>query len=341
MYDLTLTGPVGQNDFNADFVRSKLNNLKGRHVDILIDSFGGSLAEGLSICGALRDHGDVTVHYRGMNASAATIVSLGAKAVEIAPESFYLVHKASMSFLDWAQRNADELQSFIDRLCETKEELDVIDRHLAKMYASRCRRPVKDLLDLMTRGRWLTADEALDFGFVDSIADAAADGGKDATASITRSQADEISNCGLPLPPVPIVADNRNFLTALLDGIKNIINMHNDNSINNGPQPEDNAQPDAQNAQDSQDTAQTHDNAQPDNVQPDNNAAIDALSARLDALTARLDALTAPAPAIGSAVTADAAPAPAQPQKTESGSDPLTAFCKAGLNARKLFDSIP
>ena len=45
---------------------------------MLIDSLGGSLAMALSIVAAFRNHENVNVHFVGMNASAATIASLGA-----------------------------------------------------------------------------------------------------------------------------------------------------------------------------------------------------------------------------------------------------------------------
>ena len=151
-FNLQLTGYVGSSTFSARTVRSVLAQYPGKHVDIMIDSFGGSLPEGLSICGAIRDHADVTVHFRGMNASAATIASMGAKKITIAPESMYLVHKVSLEFFDWASRNADQLDSFIKALQDTKEDLDKMDSSIAALYANRCKKKPKDLLDLMQKG---------------------------------------------------------------------------------------------------------------------------------------------------------------------------------------------
>ncbi|MCH5220971.1 MAG: ATP-dependent Clp protease proteolytic subunit [Muribaculaceae bacterium] len=45
----------------------------GKQVNVLIDSTGGNLATGLSITSVFKNHGNVSVHFVGLNASAATI----------------------------------------------------------------------------------------------------------------------------------------------------------------------------------------------------------------------------------------------------------------------------
>ena len=219
-FHLELTGEVGGYEFDTKKVKKLLAQYPGKHVDVLVDSFGGSLPVGLSICGAIRDHGDVTVHYRGMSASAATIVSMGAKRVCIAPEAMYLVHKASMEFFDWAQRNADELEDFIKALQSQKDDLDTIDRTIAELYAARCKKPVKDLLELMKNERWLTAKEALDWGFVDEITGAE----PLEKPKLTKAQASACRALGHPLPPLEMESESRSFIRMAKEAVLDIIN---------------------------------------------------------------------------------------------------------------------
>ena len=101
-YNLHLKGYVGGWDFDSDYVDFVLNKNADNEVHVLIDSLGGSLATALSIVASFRNHGNVHVHYVGMNASAATIASLGAKHVSIDSSAMYLVHKCSMEFFQWA-----------------------------------------------------------------------------------------------------------------------------------------------------------------------------------------------------------------------------------------------
>ena len=82
-YHLHLKGYVGGYDFDAAYVDYILGKHKDEQVNVLIDSLGGSVATALSIAAAFSNHGNVAVHYVGMNASAATIASLGAKHVSI------------------------------------------------------------------------------------------------------------------------------------------------------------------------------------------------------------------------------------------------------------------
>ena len=140
-------------------------------MNVLIDSLGGSLATALSIVAAFRNHGNVNVHFVGMNASAATLASLGAKHISIDSSAMYLVHKCSMEFFHWASANSDKLQDIIKEAKKMKADLDKMDLNAAQMYAAKCKRKPEDLLALMKKGEWLTAKEALEWGFVDEITD--------------------------------------------------------------------------------------------------------------------------------------------------------------------------
>ena len=82
-YHLHLKGYVGEADFDRNAVDNILAKNSGKHVNVLIDSLGGSLATDLSISAAFKNHGKVSVHFVGLNASAATIASLGASHISI------------------------------------------------------------------------------------------------------------------------------------------------------------------------------------------------------------------------------------------------------------------
>lgn len=77
-----------------------------------------------------------------------------------------------------------------------KEDLDKMDANVAEMYAAKCKRDPKDLLALMKKGGWLTAKEALEWGFVDEITDYE----DDAAPVITDLVAADMSAAGIPIP---------------------------------------------------------------------------------------------------------------------------------------------
>lgn len=197
-FNLHLKGYVGGWDFDCDYVDYILEKNDGQEVNVLIDSLGGSVATALSISSAFRNHGNVNVHYVGMNASAATIASLGAKHVSIDASAMYLVHKCSNFVFKYGQLNADELQTLIDECEKRKNDLQKIDINIASMYAGKCKKNKDELLDLMKVGGWLTAKEALDWGFVDEITD----NPEDIAQIIDDATVSALATAGIPIPNI-------------------------------------------------------------------------------------------------------------------------------------------
>lgn len=206
-YHLKLKGYVGGSDFDSGYVDYILSKNTDKQVDVLIDSLGGSLPTALSIVAAFRNHGNVTAHFVGMNASAATIASLGAKHVSIESSAMYLVHKVSTSFFEWGSFNADQLQQMIDHCKQMQTDLEKMDGTIAEMYAAKCKKSPKDLLNLMKIGGWLTAKEAKEWGFVDEIVESS-----DNTApSLTSKMVASMNEAGIPIPSVPVIDKEKNL----------------------------------------------------------------------------------------------------------------------------------
>ena len=197
-YHLHLKGYVGGYDFDRNYVDYVLARNEGKQVNVLIDSLGGSLATALSIASAFKNHGNVTVHFVGMNASAATIASLGANHISIDSSAMYLVHKCSAEFFEWGNLNADQLATVRDNCEAAIRDLNKLDNNVASMYSAKCSKPHDDLLNLMKEGGWLTAKEAHDWGFVDEVTDLG-----ETKPVLTDAVASALAEAGLPIPNVP------------------------------------------------------------------------------------------------------------------------------------------
>ena len=220
-YNISLEGYVGGADFDRTTVDKTLAQNEGKQVNVLIDSLGGSLATGLSISAAFKNHGNVNVHFVGLNASAATIASLGAAHISIDAGAMYLVHQCSMAFFEWGSLNSAQFATLIADCEKIKADLDKLDLNCAQLYAARCKRKPEDLLALMKAGGWLTAKEALDWGFVDEITDLADEPAPKLTDALASAMASE----GMPIPNIPIAeADKESafarFLAALTSFFK-------------------------------------------------------------------------------------------------------------------------
>ncbi len=170
-YDLYLTGTVGWS-ISADYVKYVLDKSKGKPVNVAVCSHGGYVDTGLEIYELFKNHGEVSVDFIGMSASAATFMAMGAKHVSMAKNALVLIHN-SMSYVDeWGSRNKEQIDAIIERLKFTRDQLSTIDDVLAQIYSDRNGKSVDEVKAKMKKAAWIKASEAKDFGIVDDIIDA-------------------------------------------------------------------------------------------------------------------------------------------------------------------------
>ena len=206
-YNINIDDYIGRWGYSKQYIHNQLAGLKGKPVNVRISSLGGAVDDGLDIRQQFIDHGDVTAYLYGLVASSATIAAQGAKKVCISKYSMFLVHKVSNWVDAWGQYNADQIEELINQLKENKLENDKFDLVLANMYAQRCKKKVDEILDVLKEGRWLTAQEALDYGFVDEIIED--------NEKIDFANAAEKLNV-LGLPALPSQQDKSNATEGLL-----------------------------------------------------------------------------------------------------------------------------
>lgn len=130
-------------------------------IHLRINSPGGSVFAARAMEQALRDHkARVVVHIDGLAASAATFIAMAGDEVVMGAGAMFMIHKA------WtlAYGNADDL-------LQTAGLLEKIDGTLASTYAARTGKPVADIQQWMADETWFTAQEAVDAGFADRIAE--------------------------------------------------------------------------------------------------------------------------------------------------------------------------
>lgn len=320
-FDLRLKGFVGGWDFDSDYVHYILDKYADRNVSVMIDSLGGRTDTALSISAAFSQHGNVSVHYVGMNASAATIAAMGAKHISIDKHAMFLVHKCSYEFFDWGMKNADEFQKLIDDVSKAKKDLEKIDCNIASLYASRCKRKPEDLLALMKEGAWLSADEAKDWGFVDEVTAFA----EDKAPIISEPVALAMKADGIPMPKgfsMPERHDEsivERIVARISDFFKpkNIPNMetHEDNKPEDSKPPQNPVQDQEKNT-------------------PQNNDGQDAKDAEIARLKAEVEALKKK-PGDDSSKVMDQKKPDQRPQSQ------IQEFMQTSKSAAELFSSLP
>lgn len=143
-----------------DFCKA-LTAVDAETVHLRINSPGGDVFEARAIATAIKQCGKAVVaHIDGVCASAATYVALAAGTVEMAEGSFFMIHKAWA----WTAGNSDELRDLAGLL-------DKVDDSILADYVAKSGKDADEIKKMMAAETWMTAQEALDLGFVDSVFD--------------------------------------------------------------------------------------------------------------------------------------------------------------------------
>ena len=200
-YDIIIDQQIGWGASSANYVLERLRELKGRPVRVYVSSFGGNVADAFRIQQAFREHGDVTCYLVSFVASAATLLTLGAKRIILVPSCLYLAHKCSYYIDVYGQMNEDELREAIARLAKNADDLVTIDKVAANLYAARSGKTEEEMVAIMKEARWLSCDEVLRLGLADEVQTIVSAGSQIAQALAN------ISALGLPAIPKDDVSE--------------------------------------------------------------------------------------------------------------------------------------
>lgn len=168
MNSIYLYGTIGEDwwDENAvsagEFVK-QLNAFNGEPVHIFVNSSGGSAFDGSAIYSAItRYTGKVTAHIDGLAASAASFCILSADEVIVSPSAMMMIHNA----WTYAAGNAIELREMAD-------SLEKLDETITGIYTRKTGMSAEEVAAMMRVETWMTAEEAIEMGFADTMGDAA------------------------------------------------------------------------------------------------------------------------------------------------------------------------
>lgn len=161
---LTLSGNVQKKYWrdddviNAKDIRESLESVTDDIV-IKLNSPGGDVFEGIEIYNYLKDHpSNVTVEVTGVAASAATFITAGANEVIMNVGTSLMIHEAST--FTWG--NKSDIQ-------KTLNALETIDESILSIYSEKTGQSNEQLEEWMNEEKWFTADEAVEFGFANSV----------------------------------------------------------------------------------------------------------------------------------------------------------------------------
>jgi ATP-dependent Clp protease, protease subunit len=180
-------------------------------IDLSINSYGGDMFLGIDIGNTLREHkGLVTVTITGIAASSASVIAMGADKLRMYANTQLMIHHP------WtiARGNAEALRKAAD-------DLDKHSHSAIKSYTHRVDEDtVKKLMDKET---YLTAEEALKYGFIDEIIDAEPE---EVESELFQNKAKEFNNSIIIKPAAsikPNVSIDENTLKQMFADFKDEI----------------------------------------------------------------------------------------------------------------------
>jgi len=128
-------------------------------VIVPINSYGGDMLEAFSIYNYLRGFDfDIEAKIIGYALSAGTIVSAGAKTVEMSSAGYYMIHNP------WGLGIGDARE-----MGATTELLGKATDAIADIYVRKTGMDKSKILQMMDSETWLLPQEALEMGFIDRI----------------------------------------------------------------------------------------------------------------------------------------------------------------------------
>lgn len=141
-------------------IRAALNDANGEDVIVNLNSNGGDVFAGSQIYDLLAGYkGNLLIRVVGIAASAASVIACAGTS-EIAPTAMLMIHNVS-GYTEGDYR----------KMSHSAEVLQNANKSIAAAYCRKTGMSENELLDLMDKETYITAEEAVKQGFIDKIAE--------------------------------------------------------------------------------------------------------------------------------------------------------------------------
>ena len=157
--DIFIYDEIGVHGITAKSFLQDLKGLNGKDITLHINSTGGDVFEGQAIYTALKNYtGKVTAKIEGLAASMATVIALAADTIEMTSNSLFMIHSPMSNVFG----NKSQMRKQINAL-------EKVEATMLKVYSKRTGLDEDKISYMLDSETWLSADEAKEMGFVDSI----------------------------------------------------------------------------------------------------------------------------------------------------------------------------
>lgn len=163
--DLRISGEIG-NSYWSDTVESefvsRLDAVTSDTLRVRINSPGGEVFAGFNIFNNLKNHkSKVEIEILGLAGSVASVVAMAGDVVRMPRTAAIMIHNP------WSPHASGESKN----LRSTADALDSMKEMALSAYLSKAKISKEEISEMMDRTVYLTAEEALEKGFIDEILD--------------------------------------------------------------------------------------------------------------------------------------------------------------------------
>lgn len=139
--------------------QKELSAITASQIDLHINSPGGSVFDGITIYNLLRQHqAEITTYIDGIAASIASVVALAGNRVIMAENALFMIHNP----YGMVMGGAADMRSMADVLDKIRGTMTVV-------YSGKSGKPDDEINAMLDAETWMTADEAMEAGFIDGI----------------------------------------------------------------------------------------------------------------------------------------------------------------------------
>jgi len=147
-------GAWDDTDQYPESIKNFLDEVKGKKLNIHINSGGGSVFAGITIYNMLKNYkGEKIVYIDGTAASIASVIAMAGDRVIMRTGSSLMIHKPLIAL--WGGYNADDMRKMA-------EDLDQIQKCIMQVYKENTKlgADISKIEELVNSETWLTSDEA-------------------------------------------------------------------------------------------------------------------------------------------------------------------------------------
>lgn len=152
-------GPAWWGLIDAQTVTNALDQMKGKHVTVRLNTPGGSVDEGIAIYNALVRHkGGVTTVVDSLAASMGSYLLQAGEERRVASNAMVMIH--------------DPWTITMGNATALRKDAETLDKYALRMipdYAKRSGKSDDDILAIMAEESWYAGKEAVDAGFADVV----------------------------------------------------------------------------------------------------------------------------------------------------------------------------